>query len=234
MCGRFALFTPPVRLARYFQATLGDDVDPELRPSWNVAPTDQVLAVRARRRGDDAAPERTLTSLRWGLIPSWAKDPSAGSRLFNARGESVANRASFRSAFTSRRVIIPADGFYEWHKQNSGAKQPHFFTRADGEPLAMAGVAESWWDKQAEDAPPIRSCSIITTSAGPDMEGIHDRMPVVLQPDTFDLWLDPDMEEASELTALLRPGPAGTIVHRPVSQRIGNVRNNDPQLIDPV
>jgi putative SOS response-associated peptidase YedK len=234
MCGRFALFTPPVRLARYFQATLGDDVDPELRPSWNVAPTDQVLAVRARRRGDDAAPERTLTSLRWGLIPSWAKDPSAGSRLFNARGESVANRASFRSAFTSRRVIIPADGFYEWHKRNSGAKQPHFFTRADGEPLAMAGVAESWWDKQAEDAPPIRSCSIITTSAGPDMEGIHDRMPVVLQPDTFDLWLDPDMEEASELTALLRPGPAGTIVHRPVSQRIGNVRNNDPQLIDPV
>jgi putative SOS response-associated peptidase YedK len=232
MCGRFALFTPPVRLARYFQATLGDGVDPERPPSWNVAPTDPVLAVRARRRDDDAAVQRTLMSLRWGLIPPWAKDPSAGSRLFNARGESVANRPSFRAAFTSRRVIIPADGFYEWHKRNSGAKQPHFFTRADGEPLALAGVAESWWDTRAEDAPPIRSCSIITTSAGPDMEGIHDRMPVVLQPDTFDLWLDPDMEETSELTALLRPAPAGTIVHRPVSQRVGSVRNNDPQLIE--
>jgi putative SOS response-associated peptidase YedK len=232
MCGRFALFTPPVRLARYFQATLGDDVDPERPPSWNVAPTDQVLAVRARRQSDDAALERTLMSLRWGLIPSWAKDPSAGSRLFNARGESVANKPSFGSAFKSRRVIIPADGFFEWHKRNSGAKQPHFFTRADGEPLALAGVAESWWDKQAKDAPPIRSCSIITTSGGPDMDGIHDRMPVVLHPDTFDLWLDPDMEEVSELTALLRPAPAGTIVHRPVSQRVGSVRNNDPQLIE--
>ncbi|HUD18406.1 MAG TPA: SOS response-associated peptidase, partial [Acidimicrobiales bacterium] len=145
MCGRFALFTPPVRLARYFQATLGDDVDPEQPPSWNVAPTTPVLAVRAHRPAGDGPLERTLTTLRWGLIPSWAKDPSAGSRLFNARAESVANRPSFSSAFTSRRVIIPADGFYEWHKLNSGAKQPHFFTRSDGEPLAMAGVAESWW-----------------------------------------------------------------------------------------
>jgi putative SOS response-associated peptidase YedK len=234
MCGRFALFTPPVRLARYFQATLGDDVDPERNPSWNVAPTAPVLAVRARRQAGDAPLERRLIELRWGLIPSWAKDPSAGSRLFNARAESVANKASFRSAFTSRRVIIPADGFYEWRKQNSGAKQPHFFTRPDGEPLALAGVAESWWDKRVEDAPPIRSCTIITTSAGPDMDGIHNRMPVVLQPDTFDLWLDPDMEEVSELTALLRPAPAGTIVHRPVSQRVGSVRNDDPQLIEAV
>ena len=236
MCGRFALFTPPVRLARYFQATLGDDVDPEQPPSWNVAPTTPVLAVRAHRPAAGRPPERTLTMLRWGLIPSWAKDPSAGSRLFNARAESVTNRPSFSSAFTSRRVIIPADGFYEWRKQNSGAKQPHFFTRADGEPLALAGVAESWWDKQAPDhTPPIRSCTIIiTSSAGPDMDGIHDRMPVVLQPDTFDLWLDPDMEDASELTALLRPAPAGTIVHRPVGPRVGNVRNNDPKLIEGV
>jgi putative SOS response-associated peptidase YedK len=234
MCGRFALFTPPVRLARYFQATLGDDVDPERRPSWNVAPTTQVLAVRARRDSDDGPLERTLTTLRWGLIPSWAKDPSTGSRLFNARGESVANKPSFRSAFKSRRVIIPADGFYEWHKQNSGAKQPHFFTRSDGEPLALAGVAESWWDKKAEDAPPIRSCSIITTSGGPDMDGIHDRMPVILQPDTFDLWLDPDMEDASELTSLLRPAPAGTIEHHPVGPRVGSVRNNDPELIEAI
>jgi putative SOS response-associated peptidase YedK len=235
MCGRFALFTPPVRLARYFQATLGDDVDPEQPPSWNVAPTTPVLAVRAHRPAAGRPLERTLTSLRWGLIPSWAKDPSAGSRLFNARAESVTNRPSFSSAFASRRVIIPADGFYEWHKLNSGAKQPHFFTRADGEPLAMAGVAESWWDKQApDDMPPIRSCTIITTSAGPDMDGIHDRMPVILSPDAFDRWLDPESEDVSELTALLRPTPSGTIVHHPVGPRIGSFRNDDPQLIEPI
>jgi putative SOS response-associated peptidase YedK len=235
MCGRFALFTPPVRLARYFQATLGDDVDPEQPPSWNVAPTTPVLALRAHRPAGDGPLERTLTTLRWGLTPSWAKDPSAGSRLFNARAESVANRPSFSSAFTSRRVIIPADGFYEWHKLNSGAKQPHFFTRSDGEPLAMAGVAESWWEKQAsDDTPPIRSCSIITTSAGPDMDGIHDRMPVILSPDAFDRWLDPEMEDTSELTSLLRPAPSGTIVHRPVGPRVGSFRNDDPQLIEPI
>jgi putative SOS response-associated peptidase YedK len=233
MCGRFALFTPPVRLARYFQATLGDDVDPERPPSWNVAPTTQVLAVRASRRAEDGDPARTLTVLRWGLIPSWAKDPSTGSRLFNARAESVANKASFRSAFESRRVIIPADGFYEWHKLKTGAKQPHFFTRTDSEPLALAGVAESWWDKRAESEPPIRSCTIITTSAGPDMDGIHDRMPVILDPDSFDRWLDPRNEDASKLTSLLRPAPRGTIVHRPVGPRVGSVRNDDPQLIEP-
>jgi putative SOS response-associated peptidase YedK len=233
MCGRFALFTPPVRLARYFQATLGDDVDPEQPPSWNVAPTTPVLAVRAHRPAADGPLERTLTLLRWGLIPSWAKDPSAGSRLFNARAESVTNRPSFSSAFASRRVIIPADGFYEWRKLNSGAKQPHFFTRVDGEPLAMAGVAESWWDKQAPDDMPIRSCTIITTSAGPDMDGIHDRMPVILSPDNFDRWLDPESEDVSELTALLRPTPSGTITHHPVGPRVGSFRNDDPQLIEP-
>lgn len=235
MCGRFALFTPPVRLARYFQATLGDDVDPEQPPSWNVAPTTPVLAVRAHRPAAGRPLERTLILLRWGLIPSWAKDPSAGSRLFNARAESVTNRPSFSSAFASRRVIIPADGFYEWRKLNSGAKQPHFFTRADGEPLAMAGVAESWWDKQApDDTPPIRSCTIITTSAGPDMDGIHDRMPVILSPDAFDRWLDPESEDVSELTALLRPTPSGTVAHHPVGPRVGSFRNDDPQLIEPI
>jgi len=235
MCGRFALFTPPVRLARYFQATLGDDVDPERRPSWNVAPTTGVLAVRAQRQRDEAPLERTLTTLRWGLIPSWAKDPSSGNRMFNARGETVATKPSFRSAFKSRRVIVPADGFYEWHKLDDGTKQPHYFTRADGEPLALAGIAESWWDKsKGDDEPPIRSCSIITTGAGADMDGIHDRMPVILEPDIFDLWLDPDTEEISELTSFLHPAPTGTIAHQPVSSRVGSVRNNDPELIEPI
>ena len=136
MCGRFALITPPVRLAHYFQADLGENLEPEPHPSWNVAPTDQVLGVVARRAPGESDLSRTLRPYRWGLIPSWAKDAASGSRLFNARGETVATKASFRSAFQSHRIIIPADGFYEWRKQNSGSKQPHYFTRADGAPLA--------------------------------------------------------------------------------------------------
>jgi len=232
MCGRFALFSPPVRLARYFQATLGDEVEPGPRPNWNVAPTDQVLGVAAQHAGGEEGLSRSLTAFRWGLIPSWAKDAASGTRLFNARGETVATKASFRSAFVSRRIIIPADGFYEWQKQNSGSKQPHYFTRTDGAPLALAAIAEWWQDKKGSgDAPAIHSCSIITTTASQDMDGIHDRMPVILHPDTFDVWLDPDMENISELTSLVRAAPPGTITHHAVSQRVGSVRNNDAELI---
>jgi putative SOS response-associated peptidase YedK len=233
MCGRFALFTPPVRMARYFQASLADGVDPEQRPCWNVAPTTQVLAVETSRPDTTEEGTRRLVPLRWGLIPSWAKDTAAGNRLFNARGETVATKPSFRNAFKARRVIIPADGFYEWQATTDG-KQPHFFTRTDGAPLALAGIAEWWRDKSDPEAPPIRSCSIITTAAGADMDGVHDRMPVILEPDTFDLWLDPEMDEVSELTALLRHAPPGTITHHAVSSRVGSVRNDDSQLIDPL
>jgi putative SOS response-associated peptidase YedK len=234
MCGRFALFTPPARMAKYFQATLGNEVDPEQRPSWNVAPTTTVLGVEAHRTEGSEDLTRTIDSFKWGLVPSWAKDASTGNRLFNARGETVTTKPSFRSAFKARRLIVPADGFYEWHRQSDGSKQPHYFTRSDGEPFGFAGLYERWWDKEAPDAPPLTSCTIITTEAGPDMDGIHDRMPVILNPDTFDIWLDPDIEETSELTALLRPAPDGTVAHRPVDGRVGNVRNNDAGLINPV
>ncbi len=243
MCGRFALYSPPARIARYFGATLGESVDGEAAPSWNVAPTDSVLGVRDRParppEGGVAEaggePERILMSLRWGLIPWWSKDAKSGSRLFNARGETVATRASFREAFRERRIIVPADGFYEWHTTKTGAKQPHYFSRADGQPLAFAGLAERWRDKSAgPDAPVIRSCTVITSGAGADMSGIHDRMPVILDPATFDVWLDPANEDVEELRALLRPPPAGTVVHHPVGSRIGNVRNNDPTLIESV
>jgi putative SOS response-associated peptidase YedK len=174
-------------------------------------------------------------SFRWGLIPWWSKDAKAGSRLFNARGETVATRASFREAFRERRIIVPADGFYEWHKTKTGTRQPHYFSRADGQPLAFAGLAERWRDKNAgPDAPLIRSCTVITTSAGPDMSGIHDRMPVILDPATFDLWLDPANEDVEEMRALLRAPPAGTLVHHPVGTRVGNVRNNDAALLEAV
>jgi putative SOS response-associated peptidase YedK len=237
MCGRFALFTPPARLARYFQATLAEDTDPAKPPSWNVAPTDEVLGVRDRPGTDDGEgrPERTLLTFRWGLIPWWSKDAKSGSRLFNARSESVATKPSFREAFRERRIIVPADGFYEWHRTTSGSKQPHYFSRTDSEPMAFAGLAERWRPKGApKDTPYLRSCTIITTPGGADMEGIHDRMPVILDPATFDLWLDPANEDIEELLGLLRPPPAGTVVHHPVGPRIGNVRNNDPALVEAV
>src|SRR5580692_9485388 len=246
MCGRFALYTPPAKIARYFQAELAEGADGEHAPSWNVAPTDSVLGVRDRpvrppeqnpqQEGPAEAggePERILMNFRWGLIPWWSKDAKSGSRLFNARSETVATRASFREAFKERRIIVPADGFYEWYK--TGGKQPHYFTRADGQPLAFAGLAERWRAKDApKDAPYVRSCTVITALGGADMEGIHDRMPVILDPATFDLWLDPANEDTEELLALLRPPPAGTVVHHLVGPRIGNVRNNDPSLIESV
>jgi putative SOS response-associated peptidase YedK len=245
MCGRFALSTPPAKIARYFQANLAEGADGEHAPSWNVAPTDSVLGVRDRPPrpvpaegggGPPAGePERILMSFRWGLIPWWSKDAKSGSRLFNARGETVATRASFRDAFKERRIIVPADGFYEWHKTKTGAKQPHYFSRADGQPLALAGLAERWRDKNAgPDAPLVRSCTVITTSAGPDMSGIHDRMPVILDPSVFDVWLDPANEDIEELRALLRAPAAGTVVHHRVGTRVGSVRNNDPALVEAV
>jgi putative SOS response-associated peptidase YedK len=241
MCGRFALYTPPARLARYFGAALAEDIEPEGRPSWNVAPTDTVLGVRDRppRQGPaeegGGQPERLLMSFRWGLVPWWSKDAKSGSRLFNARSETVTTRASFREAFRERRIIVPADGFFEWRKTKTGKREPHYFTRADGAPLAFAGLAERWRAKDApKDTPSLRSCTIITAPGGADMDGIHDRMPVVLDPATFDLWLDPANEDSEELRALLRPPPAGTVVHQPVGARVGNVRNNDPTLIEAV
>jgi putative SOS response-associated peptidase YedK len=233
MCGRFALYTPPARVARYFQATLAEGTAETYTASWNVAPTDTVLGVRDRPDPDGGEPTRLLMSFRWGLIPWWSKDTKGASRLINARCETVASKASFREAFKERRIIVPADGFYEWHRA-AGKKQPHFFARADGAPMAFAGLAERWRDKGAPDAPLIRTCTVITARGGADMEGVHDRMPVILDPSTFDLWLDPANEDVEELRALLRPPPPGTVVHHKVDNRVGNVANNDPELIEAV
>jgi len=240
MCGRFSLYTPPARVARFFQATLADDVDPAGEPSWNIGPTRDVAGItvdRPRdgttRTGPTGAGERILDVYRWGLIPSWAKDPSVGSRLFNARAETVANRASFRTAFQSRRAIIPADGFFEWRKSPAGGRIPHFFHRADGNLMAFAGLWDLWRDPQwtGEHGGWLRSCTIITTRASQDMDAIHSRMPVVLDPTVLDFWLDPANDDRQELEALLRPPPPGTLAHHRVDNRVGNVRNDDPGLI---
>jgi putative SOS response-associated peptidase YedK len=249
MCGRFALYTPPERIARYFGASLAEDTEADYHPSWNVAPTDLVLGVRDRPLRPDASdqgaaehgggrghgePERFLMSFRWGLIPWWSKDTTSGNRLFNARSETVATKASFRQAFRERRILIPADGFFEWQKAKPGTSTPYYFTRADGAPMAFAGLAERWRPKGAPSGSPfIRSCTLITAPGGADMSGIHDRMPVILDPSVFDIWLDPFNEDTEELRSLLRPPPSGTVAHRRVASRVGNVANNDPTLIDP-
>jgi len=240
MCGRIALYTPPARLSRYFDASLDEGVDPEGTPSWNVGPTRDVLGVteevpRARARDADegaAEPERLLATYRWGLVPSWSKDLASGNRLFNARAETVATRSSFRAAFEARRCLVPVDGFYEWRKAR-GTRHPHFFRRADGAPMAIAGLWEVWRPRHPDGSTGdwLRSCTIITTRAGQDMDGVHDRMPVVLDPSVFEVWLDTRAFDRHELLGLLRATVPGTLAHHRVDDRVGNVRNDDPGLI---
>jgi putative SOS response-associated peptidase YedK len=240
MCGRFSLYTPPARVARFFGATLAAGVDPDGDPSWNIGPTRDVAGITVDPRhtpagdgGEAANGGRLLDVYRWGLIPSWAKDPSVGSRLFNARAETVANRASFRAAFESRRAVIPADGFFEWRKPPTGGRIPHFFHRVDGDLMAFAGLWELWRDPQspADHGGWLRSCTIITTRASQDMDGIHNRMPVVLEPSVLDVWLDPGNGDRHELEDLLRPPAPGTLAHHRVDNRVGNVRNDDSGLV---
>jgi putative SOS response-associated peptidase YedK len=240
MCGRIALYSEPDFLARIFDAQLALDLDPEAGPSWNVGPTCPVLALADVP--DDAAPgaglHRELGWYTWGLVPSWAKDRTMGNRTFNARAETVAAKPSFAEAFTSRRLAVVADGFYEWKPGPGKARQPFYFTRSDGQPLALAGLWETWWGGPGAygtpkgERPVLHTCTVITTEAGPDMGDIHPRMPVVLDPAVLDEWLDPANKDTSELQSLLVPSPGGTLVHREVGRAVGNVRNDGPELIE--
>lgn len=243
MCGRITLYTPPDHLARIFGADLDAGVDPAGRPSWNVPPTRSILAVTAERLDDglhdglhDGAGtvrlHRRLGLFRWGLVPSWADDLAIGSRMFNARAETVATKPSFRSAFAHRRAVVVADGFYEWRTGPDRSKQPYYFTRADGAPLALAGLWEVWTPRGGPPERAIRSCTVVTTEAGPDMAAIHHRTPVILELDGLDEWLDPGNSDKDELAALLTAPAAGTIVHRAVGRAVGNVRNDGADLID--
>ena len=218
MCGRYTLSTPAGRLAEEFQLDKGS-VD--LTPSYNVAPTQEVAAVL-----EDEG-ERRLEMFRWGLIPSWADDPGIGARMINARSETAAEKPSFRSAFRRRRCLIAADGFYEWKRENGG-KQPYYFHMQEGRPFAFAGLWESW-DK-GEVA--LRSCAILTTRANSVLEGIHDRMPVILPSGAYDLWLDPDADR-EQLADLLIPYPGDDLETYPVSRYVNSPRNNDEHCIEP-
>jgi len=246
MCGRIALYSEPDFLARVFDAQLALDVGPDARPSWNIGPMRSLLAVAAvadhGAHDDGGAPgagsHRELGRYKWGLVPSWAKEPTMGNRTFNARAETVASKPSFRAAFSSRRLVVVADGFYEWKPGADKVKQPYYFTRADGRPLALAGLWEQWWGGPGADAgdgddrPVLRTCTVITTEAGPDMGDIHHRMPVVLEGDVLEEWLDPANHDKPELESLLVPSPAGTLAHRAVGREVGNVRNDGPGLIE--
>ena len=231
MCGRFVVASPPLLLAEHFdvdEVRLDGEGDPAPSPSYNVAPTDRVLAVACGRDG-----RRLLGAFRWGLVPSWASDPSGGARLINARAETLADKPAFREAFARRRCLIPADGFYEWRLTTGGLKQPVFISpRAPGEVLAFAGLWEAW--RGAGDAPPLRTCTIVTTSANDQLSSLHHRMPVVLARSAWPTWLDRSVVDAGELSSLLVPLPDGALTLRDVSRSVNDVRNKGPELLDAV
>ncbi|RVU33806.1 SOS response-associated peptidase [Hwanghaeella grinnelliae] len=233
MCGRFSLTTPVEGIRRLF----GFSQIPNLPARFNIAPTQAVLNVRASNPGQagGAMPTSQGTDgvrdaflARWGLIPSWAKDPAIGAKMINARAETITEKPAFRAAFRRRRCLIPADSFYEW-KTIAGAKQAFRITFDDGEPFAFAALWEDW---QGADGSELETCTIVTTDAIPAIEEIHHRMPVILDQEGFETWLTGSDEAAQKL---LRPyaGPR-RLMSGPISNRVNNVRNDGPELWDPV
>ena len=229
MCGRYGSIVSTSVLAERFGAEPVPEAE-ERPPSWNVAPTQPVRAVRERpERG------RQLVALRWGLVPSWADSLAIGSRLINARAETAPTTRAFRMALARRRCILPADGFYEWARIDDGtkrgARQPHWFTRVDGDVLALAGLWEAWRGAEGEL---WRTATIVTTAANPDVVAIHDRMPLVLEPAAWDEWLSTDEKEPGQLAHLLVPAPDGTLSHHPVSDDVNKATADGPELIEAV
>jgi len=243
VCGRYAASASPERLADEFDV---DDLFEGLpEPDYNVAPTVVVPAVFERRVAETGEVRRRLAPLVWGLVPSWAKDASIGSRLINARLETVADKPAFRRAFAARRCLLPADGFYEWYTPEGSEglprskvkKQPFFIHRSDGGRLVMAGIYEIWRDPtkdREDDSAWLRTCSVITTQATDAVGHIHDRMPMVVAPEEFDAWLDPAQTDPERTLNLLRVTEPGALAAYAVSTRVNSVQNNDPSLLDPL
>lgn len=223
MCGRYTLTDPGDELIRHFQL---QNLPEDYRPRYNIAPTQAVLAVV---NGDG----RRAGRLRWGLIPSWAKDPAIGNRMINARSETIAEKPSFRTAFRRRRCLIPADGFYEW-KQVNGRKQPVRIVRRDRGVFAFAGLWESWRPPGGDDEEVVYTCTIITTNANETLRPIHHRMPVILPPEAYDLWLDREIDDPEALLPLLQPRPDDELEAYPVATVVNNARNETPQCIEPL
>ena len=222
MCGRFALYTDPLALAKRFQT---DNV-PELTASYNVAPSQTIPIVRQENS------KRHFAFARWGLIPSWAKEINTGYSTINARAETVAEKPSFRSAFKHRRCLIPADGFIEWQElANSKVKQPWLITLKDKQPMALAGLWEHW---QGKDGSEIESCTIIVTSGNDLMQNIHDRMPVILPNESWDEWLNTNNTDTQGLQALLTQYPSEEMTAWQVSTVVNSPKHNTEECIKPI
>ena len=220
MCGRYFQQRGPAAVARYFETM---NPVPNLFASWNRAPTQDALVVR--RHPETGA--RHLDALRWGLVPRWAKDPSVGSRMINARGESLAEKPAFRDAYVKRRCIVTADGFYEWRAEGR-AKQAFAVAMRDGAPMPLAGLWEGW---RGPDGTILRSCTIVTTEATPRLRSVHERMPVILPPEAWPLWLGEAPAEQVAIQALIRPYPGEDLAVWPVDNRVGRVAENDRDLL---
>jgi putative SOS response-associated peptidase YedK len=239
MCGRFASSTQPSLLGEQFHA---DPVGVEgHQPSWNVTPASDVLAIMAGSEG-----ARQLRTLRWGLVPKWAKDPSGGARMINLRAESVREKKSWKSSLARRRCIIPIDGFYEWQDMGKGQKkQPIYVTAREPQPLALAGLWDTWHGpapgKDAEGGRPggtadgdLQTCTILTTTPNRLLSSVHHRMPVILPPETWDAWLDPDNTDNDSLAALLVPAADDLLVCWPVDTAVNNPRSKGSELTRPL
>ncbi|MGW6918900.1 SOS response-associated peptidase [Kitasatospora sp. NPDC054939] len=239
MCGRFVSTTTPLDLVGLLGELAWDPAE-TLAPSWNVAPTDPVPAVLERLDRETGELVRRLRPLRWGLVPSWSKDPSGGARMINARSETVHEKPAFRKAFAARRCVIPADGYFEWRPVPADAgrkafKQPYFLST--GSVMLMAGLYEFWRDRSRPDDDPlawIASTTIITTDATDAAGRIHDRMPLTLAADDLATWLDPDVSDPADLHRLLRTPADGELAVRAVSTAVNSVRSDGPALLDRV
>jgi putative SOS response-associated peptidase YedK len=221
MCGRFTLRTSPRDLVDIFQLLR----EPGIAPRYNIAPTQLVLAVRQIDKFREAS------AMRWGLVPSWSKDPKSGPPLINARAETLASKPAFRTALGKRRCLIPADGFYEWQKGEAKTKQPFYIQLTKGRLFAFAGLWECW---QGADSSAMESCTIVTTTANSRLAELHERMPVILQEEDYDRWLDPKVNQAAALESLLVPYPSEEMTLRPVSPFVNSARNDSPSCIETV
>lgn len=244
MCGRYASSSRPEDLIEEFEVVEPRIVAP-LEPDFNVAPTKEVYAVMdrppARESGEPA--QRQLRVLTWGLVPSWAKDPKIGHRMINARMETVAEKPAYKRAFAVRRCLLPADGYFEWYatdeltKNGKPRKQPFFIRPTDAGILAMAGLYEIWRDPDRAEDDPNRfrwTCTVITTDAEDELGRIHDRMPLMVARDRWGEWLDPTVTAGADLLGLLEPAAPGRLEAYPVASLVSNVRNNGPELLEPL
>jgi putative SOS response-associated peptidase YedK len=219
MCGRYTVTSAPEALRALFRY----EEQPNFPSRYNVAPTQPIAVVRLFEG------KRQFALMRWGLLPSWVKDPKAFSLIVNARGESVIDKPAFRAAMKYRRCLIPADGFYEWRATDGGRKQPFYVHAKSGEPLAFAGLWETWTGPNGEE---LDTATIVTTRANRTLSPIHDRMPVIVPPEAFDLWLDGAHADAKTAEALIAPAPDDLLEAYPVSTAVNRTANDNPKLLD--